>query len=116
MAKQTLTAKILFDFDRWDLSAESKQILEAKLGILRANPSLKLVIEGNADDKGSDEYNLALGQRRAAAAKQFFVQRDLDPSRIEVVSFGEQRPACAQTTDPCRAQNRRAEFRVSAGM
>jgi peptidoglycan-associated lipoprotein len=114
--KSTLEAKIFFEFDRWELSAESRDILEKKVGILRANPNLKIVIEGNADDKGSDEYNLALGQRRAASAKQFFVLRDIDASRISVVSYGEQRPACAGPTDDCRAQNRRDEFRVAGGM
>ena len=113
---RTLEEKIYFDFDRADLTVESLGVLETKLPLLRMNPDLRLRIEGNADDRGSDEYNLALGQRRAAAAKRFFVLRDINANRIDIVSYGEERPTCAERSDACRAQNRRDEFRILPNM
>ena len=113
--RRTMTAPVYFGFDRSDLTAEARETLEAKWSILSANPSMSIVIEGHADDLGSDEYNLALGQRRAAAAKRYLTQRDIDPSRIEITSFGEERPACQEATDACRSRNRRGEFRITSG-
>jgi peptidoglycan-associated lipoprotein len=113
--RRTMAEPIYFGFDRSDLTPEARQSLEAKWTILRANPSMRITIEGNADDLGSDEYNLALGQRRAAAAKRFLTQREIDPDRVEIASFGEERPTCQAATDDCRATNRRDEFRVTAG-
>lgn len=113
--RRTMAEPIRFGFDRSDLTAEARQNLEAKWTIMRENPSMRIIIEGNADDLGSDEYNLALGQRRAAAAKRFLTQREIDPDRIEIASFGEERPTCQDATEECRARNRRDEFRITAG-
>ena len=113
--RATMTAPIYFGFDRSDLTAEARTALEAKFAILSANPGMRIMIEGHTDDVGSDEYNLALGQRRAAAAKRFLVQRDVNADRIEIASFGEERPACQDATDECRGRNRRDEFRIVAG-
>jgi peptidoglycan-associated lipoprotein len=110
-----MTAPIYFGFDRSDLTAEARTALEAKFAILSANPGMRIMIEGHTDDVGSDEYNLALGQRRAAAAKRFLVQREVNADRIEIASFGEERPACQDATDDCRGRNRRDEFRIVAG-
>ena len=113
--RATMTAPIYFGFDRSDLTAEARTTLEAKWAVLNANPSMRITIEGHTDDVGSDEYNLALGQRRAAAAKRFLVQRDVDAGRIEIASFGEERPACQDASEECRGRNRRDEFRIVAG-
>ena len=113
--RATMTAPIYFGFDRSDLTAEARTALEAKFAILSANPAMRIMIEGHTDDVGSDEYNLALGQRRAAAAKRFLVQREVDADRIEIASFGEERPACQDATDECRGRNRRDEFKIVAG-
>jgi peptidoglycan-associated lipoprotein len=113
--RATMTAPIYFGFDRSDLTAEARTALEAKFAILSANPGMRIMIEGHTDDVGSDEYNLALGQRRAAAAKRFLVQREVNADRIEIASFGEERPACQDATDECRGRNRRDEFRILAG-
>ena len=110
-----MTAPIYFGFDRSDLTAEARTALEAKFAILSANPGMRIMIEGHTDDVGSDEYNLALGQRRAAAAKRFLVQREVNADRIEIAGFGEERPACQDATDDCRGRNRRDEFRIVAG-
>ena len=113
--RATMTAPIYFGFDRSDLTTEARTALEAKFAILSANPAMRIMIEGHTDDVGSDEYNLALGQRRAAAAKRFLVQREVDADRIEIASFGEERPSCQDATDECRGRNRRDEFRIVAG-
>ena len=113
--RRTLTEPIYFGFDRSDLTAETREKLEAKWAILSANPTVRIVIEGHADDLGSDEYNLALGQRRAAAAKRYLSQRNIAPDRIEITSFGEERPTCHEATDACRERNRRDEVRIIAG-
>jgi len=113
--RATMTAPIYFGFDRSDLTTEARTALEAKFAILSANPAMRIMIEGHTDDVGSDEYNLALGQRRAAAAKRFLVQREVDADRIEIASFGEERPSCQDATDECRGRNRRDEFKIVAG-
>jgi peptidoglycan-associated lipoprotein len=76
---------------------------------------VRLRITGHTDDRGADEYNLALGQRRAAAAKRFLTQRDVDAARVEIASVGEERPVCTEETEACWARNRRAEFTITAG-
>ena len=113
--RATMTAPIYFGFDRSDLTVEARTTLEAKWAVMNANPSMRITIEGHTDDVGSDEYNLALGQRRAAAAKRFLVQRDMDAGRIEIASFGEERPSCQDASDECRGRNRRDEFGIIAG-
>ncbi len=113
---RTMSAAVLFGFDRYDLSAEARELLEAKWTILKDNPSMRIRLEGHADDLGSDEYNLALGMQRAAAVKRFFAQRDIPEDRLEIVSFGEEQPTCGEGTEGCRALNRRAEFRILTGL
>ena len=82
---------------------------------MNANPALTLRISGHADERGSDEYNLALGNRRAAAAKRYLVSRGIADGRITVVSYGEERPLNPASTEAAWAQNRRAEFEATAG-
>lgn len=113
--RATMAAPIYFGFDRSDLTAEARTALDAKWAILNANPAMRITIEGHADDLGSDEYNLALGQRRAAAAKRYLTQREISADRIEITSFGEERPTCQDATEECRSRNRRDEFRITAG-
>jgi peptidoglycan-associated lipoprotein len=114
-AQAALEAAIYFGFDRSDLDAEARRTLDAKLPALHANPTLRIRIAGHTDEQGSDEYNLALGQRRAAAAKRYLSQREIDADRIEIVSFGEEQPACMAREESCWARNRRDEFAVTVG-
>jgi len=115
--QSTLTTPVRFEFDRSALTDEALQLLDAKVAALQANPSIRVRIEGNADDAGSDEYNMALSQRRAAIAHRYFTERGIDGSRLQMVSFGEERPTCTTGRDePCRAQNRRDEFVVLSGL
>jgi peptidoglycan-associated lipoprotein len=107
---------IYFDFDQSDLRPEAREALDRKVPLFQANPDMRIRISGHADQRGSDEYNLALGQRRAAAAKAYLVQRGIAENRIEVVSYGEERPVVPNaTTEEQHQQNRRDEFEIIAG-
>jgi peptidoglycan-associated lipoprotein len=115
--QSTLTAPVRFEFDRSTLTDEALQLLDAKVAALQANPAIRVRIEGNADDSGSDEYNMALSQRRAAIAHRYFTERGIDGSRLQIVAYGEERPTCkTNREEPCRAQNRRDEFVIIAGL
>ena len=113
--KATLLATVYFDYDRAELRDDTRAALEAKLPILQVNPSLRVRVQGHTDERGSDEYNLALGQRRAASIKRFFADRGVEERRLDVVSFGRERPATPGDDDAARARNRRAEFEILAG-
>ncbi|HEX2251579.1 MAG TPA: peptidoglycan-associated lipoprotein Pal [Gemmatimonadales bacterium] len=110
-----LAAMINFDYDQAVVRQADQETLDRKAAILIANPGVRLRIAGHADERGSDEYNLALGNRRAAAAKRYLENKGVDGSRIEVVSFGEERPLNPGTDETAYAQNRRAEFEVTGG-
>lgn len=115
--QSTLTTPVRFEFDRSQLTDEGLQLLDAKVEALQANPSIRVRIEGNADDSGSDEYNMALSQKRAGIAHRYLTERGIDASRLQIVSFGEEHPACTTNRDePCRAQNRRDEFVILSGL
>jgi peptidoglycan-associated lipoprotein len=114
-ARSALTAMVYFDFDSDALSDESRATLDQKLAVLNASPGVHLRVSGHADERGSDEYNLALGQRRAAAAKRYLTERGIADDRVEVTSFGEERGVCAESTESCWSQNRRDEFEITAG-
>ncbi len=108
--------RIHFDFDRSNIRpGDDTRILEQKLRILQANPNLRIEIVGHCDERGSDEYNLALGQRRAVSARQFLVDRGINPSRINVRSMGEEQPVDPGSNEDAWARNRRDEFMIIAG-
>jgi peptidoglycan-associated lipoprotein len=111
----TLEERIHFALDRADLSPEARTTLAAKAEIMRDSPNVSLRISGHADERGSDEYNLALSKRRAAEAKRFLMQQGVDSSRLETVGYGEEQPLDSGSTEPAWAANRRAEFSVSGG-
>ncbi|HSJ62546.1 MAG TPA: peptidoglycan-associated lipoprotein Pal [Gemmatimonadaceae bacterium] len=113
--RNTLMEAIYFDFDSDGLSADARSRLDAKLAILNANSGLTLRIAGHADERGSDEYNLALGQRRAAAAKRYLTQRGIADDRIAIISYGEERPAVQGSDESAWSQNRRDEFEITGG-
>ena len=113
--RRVMEEVVYFDYDRSDLSAQARSTLDAKLGVLAGAPSMRIRVSGHTDDSGSDEYNIALGQRRAAAAKRYLTQRGIDGGRIDIVSFGEEQPVCTASDASCWAQNRRDEFQVTAG-
>ncbi|MEO5589544.1 MAG: peptidoglycan-associated lipoprotein Pal, partial [Gemmatimonadaceae bacterium] len=105
-----ITGPIYFDFDKSDIRTDAAATLDRKVPWLQANPGMRIRVEGNADERGSDEYNLALGQRRAAAAKRYLVEHGIDASRFDLVSYGEERPVCTDHNEDCWQRNRRDDF------
>ena len=101
---------IPFEFDSAKLSDQAQQILRAKAEWLRKNPRAQIIIEGHCDERGTNEYNLALGDRRAFAAKTFLVDLGIDQSRITTVSYGEERPLDPRSNEEAWAKNRRDHF------
>lgn len=114
--KGMVAAMVHFDFDKSNIRAgEDTQVLDQKLAVLQANPGLQVEIVGNCDERGSDEYNMALGNRRALSAKQYLVSRGIAADRITTRSMGKENPLNAGHTEDAWAQNRRDEFNVTAG-
>lgn len=114
-AREILAEKVYFDYDKSELTDQAREVLQRKIGVLRANDDVRLRIEGHADERGSVEYNLALGKRRAESVKSFIAGYGLDASRFETVTYGEERPARAGHDESAWAMNRRAEFVIVAG-
>lgn len=113
--KTMLATLIHFDYDKASIRAGDAAVLDQKVAILQANPGLRVRISGHCDERGSDEYNLALGNRRATAAKQYLVSHGIDASRIETVSYGEERPIDPGHDEEAWAKNRRDETDILAG-
>jgi peptidoglycan-associated lipoprotein len=113
--RNTITTVIHFDFDKSDLRDDARAALDAKIPVLVANPDVNIRIAGHTDERGSVEYNIALGQRRAASAKRYLTERGIAANRIETVSFGEGRPVAEGHDESAWAQNRRDEFEITAG-
>ena len=111
-ALATMEEKIHFDTDKSDLTAEAQGILDEKVKVFLANPDMRIVIVGAADERAPDAYNMLLGQRRSDAAKAYLVAKGIDPVRIEVTSVGERQPTAAGVAPDAQALNRRAEFRL----
>jgi peptidoglycan-associated lipoprotein len=115
-AVRTLLATLIhFDYDKALLRGGDAAVLDQKVAILQTNAGLRIRISGHCDERGSDEYNLALGNRRATAAKQYLVSHGIDGSRIETVSYGEERPLASGHDEDAWAQNRRDEFEILSG-
>ncbi|THB66148.1 MAG: peptidoglycan-associated lipoprotein Pal [Desulfovibrio sp.] len=110
-AKRTIVNEtIYFTYDSFELSAESRAILSRKAEIMKTYPDLLVQIAGHCDERGTNEYNLALGERRARAASQYLVMLGVNPSQLEIISYGEERPADSGHNDAAWAKNRRDEF------
>ncbi len=114
-ARETLTEMVFFDYDDASLTSESEQRLRAKLDILRANPGVQLRMEGHADERGTSEYNIALGNERAESVIQFLTNFGLDAGRFSAVSYGEERALSSGSSEAAWARNRRVEFVITAG-
>jgi peptidoglycan-associated lipoprotein len=113
---EMIARRMHFDFDRSNIRpGEDTEVVEQKLAILQANSGLRIEITGHCDERGTDEYNMALGMRRAVSAKQFLVDRGIDEARITVRSQGEEQPLAMGHNEDAWSQNRRDEFRVTAG-
>ncbi|HJR52723.1 MAG TPA: peptidoglycan-associated lipoprotein Pal [Gemmatimonadota bacterium] len=106
---------IFFEFDRSDLREDARQTLQAKAEALRQFPDIRVRIEGHADERGTVEYNLALGERRADAARTYLIDLGIDSDRMTTISYGEERPAVEGSNEAAWSQNRRDEFVIIGG-
>ncbi|MFA5912790.1 MAG: peptidoglycan-associated lipoprotein Pal [Burkholderiales bacterium] len=101
---------IFYDYDKYDVKDQYKPMLEAHAHYLAQNPGTKMLIQGNCDERGSREYNIALGQKRADGVKKMLQLMGAKESQIESVSLGEEKPRCTDQTEECYAQNRRSDM------
>ncbi|WP_431854190.1 peptidoglycan-associated lipoprotein Pal [Azospirillum sp.] len=99
--------RVFYGFDRYDLSPEARATLDRQAAWLKQYPNVTVTIEGHADERGTREYNLALGERRANSAKNYLVAQGTNPSRVKVISYGKERPAVLGSNEAAWAQNRR---------
>lgn len=114
-ARASLLATVYFDYDRDALTDDAQATLDAKIPILASNPSIRLRISGHTDSRGSDEYNLSLGLRRAATVRRYLLQFGISEDRLDTMSAGEERPAVQGEGEQAWAMNRRAEFDMIGG-
>jgi peptidoglycan-associated lipoprotein len=105
---------VFFDFDKYDIRPGDAKALDGNAGWLKSNPNHLVLIEGHCDERGTNEYNLALGERRAKSTMNYLVSQGVQASRITIISYGEERPVCTQKNEECWAKNRRAHFLVKA--
>ncbi|MFI5235595.1 MAG: OmpA family protein [Gemmatimonadales bacterium] len=110
-----LATAVHFDFNKADIRTDDQSVLDYKARILQANAALRIRVNGYADERGSDEYNLALGMRRATSAKRYLVNKGVADGRVDVFSYGEDSPVDPGHTEEAWAKNRRAEFQILAG-
>lgn len=107
--------RVFFDTDQSSLKDEGKAIMQRQAAWMKLYPNLTFTIEGHADERGTREYNLALGGRRAAVVKDYLASLGVDGSRLNTVSYGKERPVCLESNEDCWAQNRRAVTVVAEG-
>ena len=105
-----LFGDIQFDYDKYDIRPDAKPILQNVASWLIKNTSAKILVEGHCDERGTNEYNLALGDRRAKAARDYLIALGIASNRIEMLSYGEEKPLCKESAEECWAKNRRAHF------
>ncbi|HWR37164.1 MAG TPA: peptidoglycan-associated lipoprotein Pal [Clostridia bacterium] len=101
---------IYYDYDKYDVRTADQQVLQQNASFLAAHPNMTFTVEGHCDERGSTEYNLALGDNRANSAKQMLVQLGVPAERIRTISYGKEKPSCTDSTEQCWQQNRRAHF------
>jgi peptidoglycan-associated lipoprotein len=114
--RATLEEMVFFDYDRSEIRADLRRMLDAKVTILNQRPEIRLRFEGHADERGSAEYNLALGLRRAESVRTYLSNFGINSARLEVATYGEERPLSAGSSEELLARNRRAEFRILGGL
>ena len=103
---------VYFDFDKYDIRPGDAKVLDANAQWLKSNANQLVLVEGHCDERGTNEYNLALGERRAKSTMNYLVSQGVQASRITIISYGEERPSCTQKNEECWSKNRRAQFLV----
>lgn len=111
--KAFVNEKVHFAYDSSDLSRHARQILSSQAEYLRTNSDISVTVEGYCDDRGTDAYNMALGERRAESVKDFLIHQGIGPDRLNTVSYGEERPVAMGQNEAAWAQNRRAQFVIN---
>jgi peptidoglycan-associated lipoprotein len=106
---------VFFEFDRYDLRTDARETLKVNADWLKRNPTARIEIEGHCDSRGTNEYNLALGAKRAQAAKDYLANLGIPGERLSTISYGAEIPVCTEQSENCWSQNRRARFVVIAG-
>lgn len=104
-----------FDYDKYDIRGDAQQALQTDAAFFKQHPEVRVTIEGHCDERGSTEYNLALGDNRARAAKDALVQMGISGDRMNPISFGKEKPVCTESNEQCWQQNRRAHFVMNTG-
>lgn len=111
--EQGLLGHVYFDFDKYDLKPEARERLAKNAGFMKENAQFTFTIEGHCDERGTNAYNIALGDRRANAAKDYLVSLGVSANRLKTISYGEEQPICEASTESCWSRNRRAHFVIS---
>ena len=112
--QQITDGRVYFAFDKFNIENQYKEMLKQKGDLLKQYPAIRVRIEGNCDDRGTQEYNLALGERRARAAYEYLVMMGVNPNQLEMISYGKENPAVQGNNEAAWAKNRRDDFRVIA--
>ncbi len=113
--RQNVGDTVHFAFNEYNIQDEDRAILQRQAAWLAKYPSVRLTIEGDCDERGTREYNLALGARRANAVKEYLVSLGVSSGRLDTISYGKERPVCTESTEDCWAQNRRGVSNISGG-
>ncbi|RJQ42123.1 MAG: peptidoglycan-associated lipoprotein Pal [Nitrospiraceae bacterium] len=109
-AKTSMFGNILFDFDKYTIREDAKPTLKSVADWMMKNKDAKMILEGHCDDRGTNEYNLALGEKRAKSARDYLVSSGVAKSKLDTISLGEEKPLCKEQTDDCWQKNRRVQF------
>lgn len=113
LRNQGLLGDVYYSYDSFDLTEEARQRLAANAQFFIRNTAFEAVIEGHCDERGTSEYNLALGERRASSARSYLTSLGVDGSRLRTITYGEERPVCSEDDESCWSQNRRAHFLIT---
>jgi len=109
-AEEAISRDVLFDFDQYDIRPDARPILDSVAAWMNSHKGVSITIEGHCDERGTNEYNLALGEKRAKAARDYLSLLGVSSGRISLMTYGEERPACTQSSEECWQKNRRAHF------
>ena len=104
---------VLFDYDKYNIRDDARPVLDTVSSFLKKNGTVNVVIEGHCDERGTNEYNLALGEKRAKAAKDYLTSLGVMPARLSIITYGEEKPLCTEQNETCWQKNRRAHFVVT---
>lgn len=109
-AEEAISRDVLFDYDQYDIRPDARPILDSVAAWMNSHRGVSITIEGHCDERGTNEYNLALGEKRAKAAREYLSLLGVSANRLSIMTYGEERPACTQSSEDCWQKNRRAHF------